>query len=418
LNIIYCIDEFPPVFWGGLGTYARETTKRLLQYRIHPAVLSRNSGTLPVSDLQNGIPVYRPDIIRADDTIPYLIPCDVKNWGVPDQRFFSDIMQYNQLGAYHFVRTLHQAKNRQFKLIVAHDWISATAGLIIRENLNIPFIFHIHSHEEGRMESPSKIVCDIERKAAEKGDVIITVSYAMKKALVNLGYQEEKIQVVYNGVDPDVFNPDSITGDQIAEFRNAIGVSDNPMILYVGRLTRIKGVDELIKAMPRVVEKISGIRLVILGVGELETELRKMTEQLGLTETIILKCEHVPEQELIMYYAACDCAVFPSKYEAFGIVCTEAMAMAKPVIAGVFGTGGMFEQVVAEGDEQTGFHVNPYSPEDIAEHICILLNNPEMCAEFGRAGRKRVIELFTWDKAAEKTAEIYRQVIVPRKDEA
>lgn len=414
MNIIYCIDEFPPVFWGGLGTYAREMTGRLSRRHVHPAVLSRSTGNLPLSDLWNGIPVYRPDVLKINNTIPYLVPSGVESWSFPDQRFFLETIQYNQLGAYHYIRTFHQAKNHPFQLVVSHDWASATAGLIIRENLDIPFIFHFHSHEQGRMENPSQIITDIERTAAEKADAIITVSHAMKDALVKLGFQKEKIQVVHNGVDPDSFSPDLFTVDSISEFRSQTGVHDSPMILYVGRLTSIKGVENLIRAMPEVAREIPNVKLVILGVGELENRLRFMTGELGLSDSIIFTCRHVAEKELKMHYAACDCAVFPSKYEAFGIVCTEAMAMAKPVVAGVLGTSGFYEQVTIHGDEQNGFHINPDSPEDIAKHLCILLKNPDMRKKFGLAGRKRIEKDFTWEVAADKTAAIYHQVHNPK----
>ena len=121
MNVVYCIDEFPPVFWGGLGTYAKEMTRRLIGQGIHPAVLSRNTGTLPVSDLWNGILVYRPDIIAGDDIIPHISPCDVGSWAFPDQRFFFETFQYNLLGSYHFIRTLHQTKKHPLHLVAAHD---------------------------------------------------------------------------------------------------------------------------------------------------------------------------------------------------------------------------------------------------------------------------------------------------------
>lgn len=415
MNILYCIDEFPPVFWGGLGTYAKEMTKRIVGKKVHPAILTRNTNSLPISDLWNGIPVYRPDIIKADDTISYMVPCDVQSWNLPDQRFFLETMQYNQLGAYHYIRTFHQSKNHPFHMVIAHDWASATAGLIIKENLGIPLVFHIHSHEQGRMKNSSKIIADIERKTADKADAIITVSYAMKSALVNLGYDKEKIHVVYNGVDPESFNPDQFTTENIFEFRTITGIGKNPMVLYVGRLTHIKGVDTLIQAMPEVIREIPDTKLMILGVGELEETIQQKVNELGISDAVIMNFSHVSEQELKMYYAACDCAVFPSRYEAFGIVCTEAMAMAKPVIVGVSGISGFYEQVIIEGKQQNGFHINPNSPADIAKHICILLKDREMREQFGLAGRERANSEFTWDIAAKKTIDVYNQVLESEK---
>ena len=261
------------------------------------------------------------------------------------------------------------------------------------------------------MEIPSQIIAKIEKKAADTADAIITVSQGMKDALVNLGYPEDKIHVVHNGVDSASFDPRLFSRDTITAFRNNLGVFDHPMILYVGRLTRVKGVEELIRAMPDVLKEIPTARLVVIGVGESEEGLRELVLELGLQDAVIMKCQHLSEEELKMCYAACDCAVFPSHYEAFGIVCTEAMAMEKPVIVGVSGTSGLYEQVIIKGDEQNGFHIDPHSPQDIAKHICILLTDPEMRRRFGIAGRKRVLSHLTWDITVQKTTEIYRRVL-------
>jgi glycosyltransferase involved in cell wall biosynthesis len=104
-------------------------------------------------------------------------------------------------------------------------------------------------------------------------------------------------------------------------------------------------------------------------------------------------------------------AVFPSLYEPFGIVALEAMSMERPVVVGAAGVSGMREIVICCGEEQCGFHVNPSNPSDIAWGVNSALESPEKIKWLGKNGRRRVLSEFTWDKVAEKTLEVYEQII-------
>ncbi|MDD1724297.1 MAG: glycosyltransferase family 4 protein [Methanospirillum sp.] len=410
-NIAYIVDEFFPHIRGGLGTYAMEITGRLLSEDLHPVIFTRNTGDDPVSDLWNAIPVYRPVLLSLGDTLPLLSPLDVQSWDKDGQNFFLETVLYNYLSADHLVRIICREKKKRIDLVVSHDWMAAPAGLLIRQNLKIPLVFHYHSTEQGRVEKPSPIVELIEKTAAKMADVIITVSHAMKDELVRTGYQEEKITVIHNGVDIRRYDPGLFSREMISAFRDRIGLGDCPMILFVGRLTRVKGVDELVRAMPLVTREIPDARLVILGVGEMLGEIRSLVDELNLSGQVIIHDRFVPERERLLYYASCDCAVFPSKYEPFGLVCTEAMSMAKPVVVGATGTSGFKEQVITDGPDQCGYHINPWNPSDIAKYLCILLSDRERMQQLGLAGRRRAVEYFSAEKTARMTGDIYRKAI-------
>jgi len=126
---------------------------------------------------------------------------------------------------------------------------------------------------------------------------------------------------------------------------------------------------------------------------------------------VILRTEFVIEQERIQHYAASDIVVLPSLYEPFGIVCTEAMAMAKPVVVGARGTNGMREQIVPNGDQQCGIHINPFDPKDVAWGIIQVLQLPEKGAQWGKNGRQRVLEKFTWDAVLQRTLAVYEELL-------
>ncbi len=416
MNISIFIDEFPPFLRGGLGTYAMEITRKFAESEIHPTVFSRNTGQDPISDLWHGIPVYRPVLMNIHDTLPLLAPLDVQSWAPADQNFFLETVLYNQLAAHYLITHLHQEKGKKIDLVVSHDWLAAIAGFLTRRNLNIPLVFHFHSTEQGRMRSGSKAVELAEAMAAEIADLIITVSHAMKEDLIRIGYPADKIEVVYNGVDPDKYNPDHFSSDMIDAFRERIGVYDHPMIFFIGRLTWVKGPDDLVRAMEHVIREIPNARLVILGVGEMGQHINTLIQDLSLSGNVIMHNRYVTEQERLLYYAACDCAVFPSKYEPFGIVCTEAMSMAKPVIVGATGTNGFREQVIPFGPDQCGYHVNPWDPADIATYIIETLKDPARMKAFGLAGRKRVLEEFSWDIAAKRTADLYVKTVSRSKE--
>jgi glycosyltransferase involved in cell wall biosynthesis len=130
-----------------------------------------------------------------------------------------------------------------------------------------------------------------------------------------------------------------------------------------------------------------------------------------LEEYIRFRFDFIPEEERILHYAACDVAVFPSYYEPFGIVALEAMAMEKPVVVGAAGVSGMREIVIIRGEEQCGYHIDPNAPSDIAWGIANALENPEKRKWLGKNGRKRVLQEFTWNRIAEKTLELYEQMI-------
>jgi glycosyltransferase involved in cell wall biosynthesis len=175
-------------------------------------------------------------------------------------------------------------------------------------------------------------------------------------------------------------------------------------------LTWVKGAEELVLAMPQIIKNVPDAVLVLVGVGELEASIRSKIEELSLQDHVIFIPEMVSEDERLLYYAACDVAVFPSKYEPFGIVCTEAMAMSKPVVVGATGTSGFREQVISAGSNQCGFHVNPWDPSDIATYVSVFLVEKELRRNCGKNARQRVLSHFTWEQIAKQTASIYSLV--------
>lgn len=411
MKLAYFVDEFPPFFRGGLGTYATEITRQFIAKGHSVSVFSRNTGDDPTFDTWAGVEVHRPRLMEFSDILAIVNPAEVKSWDFNGQEFFAETLLYNLLSASKVVNYLVQNEHRHFDLLVSHDWIAALAGIIAKRNLKVPFIFHFHSTEQGRNPSGSVTIKDIERLSAMTADRIVTVSYAMRDELVKFGYPESRIRVIHNGVDAVKYDPSRFTAQQTQEFREKIGVGSSPMVLFIGRLTWVKGADPLILAMPQVLKEVPDAKLVLLGIGDQEQMLNQMVRDLHLGRNVLLHFKMVPEEERLLYYAASDVCVFPSKYEPFGIVCTEAMSMGKPVVVGARGTSGFREQIIATGDEICGFHVNPHDPSDIARYLVKILKSPDLAEKMGKNGRKRVLEHFTWDIISDKTIGIYQEVV-------
>jgi glycosyltransferase involved in cell wall biosynthesis len=374
--------------------------------------MNDDEGSLPTREIWRGIEIHRPLHIDISDSLPDVLAEDVKKWG-RGIHLFSKILVYNYLSASKLVNELIKKESFKYDIIIAHDWLSAIGGITVKKEVDLPFAFHVHSTEKGRtMGNGSEVVSNIELSGAKAADLVVTVSYAMKDELIKLGFPKDKIQVAYNGVDPQKYNPKAVTAEQMRNVRNSYGIKDDEqMILFVGRLVGIKGVDKLIMALPSILQKIPKAKLVILGVGDLQEYLVNLVNTMRLSEYVKFKFEFVPEEDRILHYAACDVAVFPSLYEPFGIVVLEAMSMARPVVVGAAGVSGMREIVIPHGSEQCGYHINPSNPSDIAWGIVSTLETPEKKKWLGENGRRRVLSEFTWEKIAEKTIALYEQMI-------
>jgi len=408
------VYEYPPKIVGGLGTYAAEITRKFVLTDNDVTVFTMNddAGTLPTREIWRGIEIHRPLHIDISDSLPDVIAEDIRKWG-RGLHLFSKILIYNYLSASKLVNELIKKENIKYDLVVAHDWLSAIGGITVKKEIGLPFAFHVHSTEKGRtLGNGSEVVSNIELHAAKAADMIVTVSYAMKEELTKLGFPKDRIQVCYNGVDAQKYNPQDVTAEQTKKIRSLYDVKDDEvMILFIGRLVGVKGVDKLIMAMPHILQKIPKAKLVILGLGDLQDYLKNLVNYMRLNNYVKFRFEFLPEEERILHYAACDVAVFPSHYEPFGIVVLEAMSMEKPVVVGAAGVSGMREIVICCGEDQCGFHIDPSNPTDIAWGIISVLESPEKMKWLGKNGRKRVLEEFTWDKIAERTLKLYEEMV-------
>ena len=412
MRIGFFVWEYPPKIVGGLGTYAEYITREFVELGHDVSVFTLNPGDLKTNDILKGVEVDRPLIADASNVFPMFVVDDLKRWGT-NIRFFNDVFIYNILSATKFINGLIGKERYAFDIVCVHDWLSSIAGLIIKNETKIPVVFHVHSTEWGRSGGQgSEVVSHLENAIAQNADGIITVSHAMREDLTRHGWSQSKMNVVWNGVDPEKYDPQKCQPEEAKDIRKKYEIPDDwNMLLFLGRLTWVKSVINLVQAMPMVLQEYPKTKLVILGKGEEQKDIIETANRLGIGDNVICRFEFVSEEERILHYAAANLCIFPSVYEPFGIVSLEAMAMAKPVVVGARGTVGFREQVVNSGSEQNGIHVNGEDQTDIAWGIKETLKDPQRAKVWGENGRKRVLEYFTWRKAAEQTIEIYENLI-------
>jgi glycogen synthase len=264
----------------------------------------------------------------------------------------------------------------------------------------------------------------IERTAYENADGVIAVSRAMKRDVESLyGVAPERVSVVHNGIDPDEYRP-----TRSPETLRRLGLDpDAPMVLFVGRITRQKGILHLVRAIKHL---RAGLQVVLCaGAPDTEAiaqEMASLVEQArhDAAASVIWIPEMLPKPDVIALYTHADVFVCPSVYEPFGIINLEAMACETPVVAAA--VGGIPEIVVPH---ETGLLVpfeaeSPDAPEPrrpdeyslaLAAAINALMDAPDRRRAMGKAARARVLAHFSWLHIAEVTLEFYRSLINARR---
>ncbi len=242
----------------------------------------------------------------------------------------------------------------------------------------------------------------LEGKTAQKADIIATISrYSLEKMQKHYCVDPSKVRIVPNGVDPEKYAP---TENQ-AELKRQFGLGEAPVVLFVGSLIPRKGVSFLFEAAKQVVKTQPDTRFVIVGDGPLKTQLTADLATANLSGNFLFKSE-LSEETLAKIYGCADVFVLPSIQEGQGIVLLEASAAGKPVVA--FDIGGVNEAVV---NGETGLLVSRGSSGELAEALLKLLGDAGLRQKMGFAGRRFVMENFTWDICAKKMLAVYQEAL-------
>jgi starch synthase len=310
-------------------------------------------------------------------------------------------------------------------IVHTHTWYVSMAGYFAKKLYNVPLVLTTHSLEPLRAWKAEQLGSGyamsswMERTAILDADAIIAVSEGTRADILRAypDVKADRIHVIYNGVDLAEYQKTSET-KALTDY----GIDPaEPYVLFVGRITRQKGVTHLVDAiryLPRETQ-------VVLCAGAPDTpqiaaEMRQKIENARRDHPHIIWIEKmVTKHEATQLYSNARVFCCPSVYEPFGIVNLEAMACRVPVLASA--TGGIKEVVVDgetgylvpfEQDPVTSFPVDPEKfARDLAAGLNRLLEDPDKCRHFGNAGRRRVEETFSWTAIAQQTIRLYQQLI-------
>ncbi len=379
---------------GGLGVHVQGLAPRLSDRVLLDLFVPRYQGLGDYCEpLRRHGTVY-----RADATEPK-----------PGDEFDLQVWRMNdQINA---AITRHINIGRQFSLMHAHDWLSGYVANDLHQRYGIPMVVTIHATEMGRRRGHvwghplSERIHLAEQYLAREADLIIACSEFMRGEIIEaLNAPPEKIRVIPNGVEYEhlIHLRDHL--EALPYIRRRWAGPDQPLIFFVGRLEWEKGPDLLVQAMPRVLEDFPDAKLILAGKGSYTDHIVALVHELGLEDSVQV-VGFISDQTRNEIYAVADVAVFPSRYEPFGIVALEAMAAGAPVIVG--DVGGLSE-VVEHG--VTGLRV-PNDPQAIAHAILQTLHHPDRAAERARRAQEVVRTQYSWETIADRVLEVYAELV-------
>ncbi|WBB46658.1 glycogen synthase [Verrucosispora sp. WMMA2044] len=310
-------------------------------------------------------------------------------------------------------------------VVHSHTWYANLAGHTAKLLYGVPHVATAHSLEPLRPWKAEQLGGGYalsswcERTAYEAADAIVAVSAGMRRDVLAAypSVDPDRVHVIYNGIDTAQYTPDPGT-DVLAR----LGIDPAlPSVVYVGRITRQKGLPHLLRAAR---ELPADTQLVLLAgapdTPEIAAEVEGLVAELREKRSgVVWVAEMLPKPEVIQVLTHATIFVCPSVYEPMGIVNLEAMACETAVVATA--TGGIPE-VVADGEtgllvplDQAGLDGTPVDPArfeaDLAARLNELLASPERAAALGRAGRHRAVEHFSWDAVAARTLDLYRSLL-------
>ena len=398
MKVLFLTNEYPPHIYGGAG--------------VHVGYLSRElAKTIPVEVRCFGDQRIEEGNLKVTgfdlDTSGFTCPEPLKT-------------------AFGAVRrcTDFNTKNVDADLVHCHTWYSHFGGILAKKNYGIPLVITVHSLEPLRPWKREQLAGGydfslwIENTALEMADAIIAVSGETKRDIERLFHVDPaRVHVIHNGVDPEEYRK---VGSTEALRRHGIDPG-KPYLLFVGRITRQKGIVYLVRAIPYMDPDFQ----IVLCAGapdtpEIAEEMKDAVASATRKRSDVIWIEEMVDRNAIIElysHAAVFCC--PSIYEPFGIINLEAMACETAVVASAI--GGIKEVVV---DGETGFLVpveqmkespfKPLDPEkfsrDLAAKINELMKDRRLREKFGKAGRKRAEDKFSWSAIAQKTTVLYKSL--------
>jgi len=369
--------EYPPLVVGGIAAHVDGLARALVRDGHEVVVLSLHHPSAPDDAVVDGVRV-----LRAHVDLPW----------VPD----GDLVARMASANHHVVQLAARLGDWRPDIVHAHDWLVAWAGDTLRILLDAPLVATIHATERGRHGGHLPPGMPAEINAVEwwltyqAREVICCSRFMVREVLDGFELPSEKVHLVPNGVDPDLWAPPVIATPE-----------REPLVLSWGRVQYEKGFQVLVQAIARLRKRVPDVRCVIAGRGSYLAELQTQVDIEGVNDLVTL-AGFVPDDELRSMLHRAGCVVIPSLYEPFGIVALEAMASGAPTV--VARTGGLAE--IVEGTD-AGLVFEPGNPDQLAALIEETLTDAVAARSLQQHAAELVAERYTWDAIAQGTLEVY-----------
>jgi len=382
---------------GGMNVYVREVSRELGRMGVHVDVFTRSQNP----EIPRGVPL-------GESCRVVHLPAGPEA-SIPREEAYRHVPE--------FVANLEAFSAREslaYDLLHSHYWLSGVAGLILKARFGVPLIqmFHTLGQLKNRAaRSAAEVEPDLriaeERQIIEEADRIVAANAVERAHLVwYYGAPSDRINVIPCGVDTELFRPLDSDAAEVA-----VSLGPERYLLYVGRLTPIKGLETLLEAVRRLRRepRHRDLRLLVVGGETDEPEnghaafLMERVAALGL-EGVVRFLGAQPQERLRLYYAAARMTIMPSYYESFGMVALEAMACGSPVIASR--VGGLTTTVV---DGVTGYLVPEGDPEALADRVALLLEDDGLRRRLA-ADASRQATRYRWPCVAEAVCHLYAEM--------
>ncbi len=394
LNICFVSPEYFPIS-GGTGAYVYYLSKQLTRLGNNVHVISRHT-------------------MNANEIVDCVNVTYIKSEGNPMTKYLG------------FARSTSK-KVKELNEKTPFDIIHANLPLV--PNFAIPdvsakaLVSTVHSTWKGeveaikheglrRLNTNEKFMLEFnyllkssEKKLMKRSDALIGVSMYTKKELTEFyNIEEDKIHVIYNGVDVDKFRPNNMK----AHLRRELGFEQKEkVILFVGRLYQRKGLDTLLESVPKVIQRVKDAKFIISGEGfkQIKEKLLRLTKKLDI-ERYVSFAGYFPDDKLPDLYAASDIFVLPALYENFPFAILEAQATGLPVVSTI--VGGIPEII---SNKENGLLVEPSNREQITQALLFLLENQEFAERLGRNARRLVEKKYAWPIVTGQLVDLYRSIL-------
>jgi glycogen(starch) synthase len=379
--------EYPPIVEGGLARHVRKLSAQLVRDGVEVHVVTRGGGHLDAHEDRHGVIVHRvrePDFPRGDV-----------------DAFIGWVEHMNE-----DMRAAGVELGGGFDLVHSHDWLVAAAARRLARRWKVPWLVTVHATEYGRHQGwvdkhPQSHIHGVERRMVRNADRVITCSAYMREHVADaFGIAPGGVTVIPNGIDPTDLQPVS----DLPRLRAQFAAPDEKLVLLVGRLVYEKGFHLALEAMPRLIERLGGVRFLVAGTGTAEAELKTQARKLGLMEHGAF-VGWTGDDVLHSLYRIADLCLVPSIYEPFGLVALEAMASGCPTI--VADTGGLREVVPA--GQRVGLRFRARDSSSLARMAEKLLTDDALRDRLVAQAREHVLQ-FDWADVARQTAGVYDEL--------